>query len=54
VVEAGWYSVVALAFSSSRPRALYLKTKTWIDRTAGLVMGGLGLRLVTESLPRHI
>lgn len=54
VVEASWYSVVALAFSSSRPRALYLKTKTWIDRTAGLVMGGLGLRLVTESLPRHI
>jgi threonine/homoserine/homoserine lactone efflux protein len=49
-VEAGWYAVVALAFSSSRPRALYLRSKTWIDRTAGAVMGALGLRLVAETL----
>ena len=49
-VEAGWYAVVALAFSSSRPRALYLRSKTWIDRTAGAVMGALGVRLVAETL----
>jgi threonine/homoserine/homoserine lactone efflux protein len=48
-VEAGWYAVVALAFSSSRPRSLYLRSKTWIDRTAGAVMGALGLRLVAET-----
>ncbi|PZM16021.1 LysE family translocator [Rhizobium tubonense] len=53
-VEAGWYCVVALAFSSSRPRAFYLRLKTWIDRVAGAVMGALGLRLVVESLPRHL
>ncbi|QND49192.1 LysE family translocator [Rhizobium lusitanum] len=54
VIEAGWYTVVALAFSSDRPRAFHLKSKLWIDRTAGAVMGALGARLVTESLPRHI
>jgi threonine/homoserine/homoserine lactone efflux protein len=53
-IEAGWYSVVAMAFSSPRPRALYLRFKVWIDRAAGAVMGALGVRLVTESLPRHI
>jgi thiazole synthase ThiGH ThiG subunit len=26
-VEAGWYTVVALAFSSRRPRALYARAK---------------------------
>jgi threonine/homoserine/homoserine lactone efflux protein len=53
-VEAGWYTVVALAFSSSRPRALYLRAKTWIDRAAGVVMGGLGLRLVAETLAQRV
>jgi threonine/homoserine/homoserine lactone efflux protein len=52
LVEAGWYAVVALAFSAGRPRALYLGSKRWIDRTAGVVMGALGLRLVAEALRR--
>ncbi|APO65902.1 LysE family translocator [Rhizobium mongolense] len=45
-IEAGWYSIVALAFSARRPRQVYLAAKHWIDRAAGLVMGGLGLRLI--------
>jgi threonine/homoserine/homoserine lactone efflux protein len=49
LVEAGWYVVVALAFSSARPRAAYLRSKRWIDRLAGSVMGALGLRLIAES-----
>jgi len=49
LVEAGWYVVVALAFSSPRPRAAYLRTKGWIDRLAGAVMGGLGLRLIIDT-----
>ncbi|MBX4958995.1 LysE family translocator [Rhizobium lentis] len=49
-VEAGWYSIVALAFSARHPRRLYLHAKTWIDRTAGAVMGGLGLRLILSGL----
>lgn len=49
-VEAGWYTVVALAFSTRHPRRLYLAAKSWIDRTAGAVMAGLGLRLVLSGL----
>lgn len=51
-IEAGWYSIVAVAFSSNRPRAIYIGLKRWIDRLAGVVIGGLGIRLIAESLPR--
>jgi threonine/homoserine/homoserine lactone efflux protein len=53
-IEVGWYTVVTIAFSSNRPRTLYLGSKFWIDRIAGAVMGALGVRLVAEGLPRHI
>ncbi|HEX6842057.1 MAG TPA: LysE family transporter [Stellaceae bacterium] len=49
LIETGWYSIVAAAFSSERPRAAYLRGKRWIDRASGAVMGALGLRLVIES-----
>lgn len=49
VIEAGWYSFVAVALSSERPRYIYLRYKTSIDRTAGAVMIALGLRLATSS-----
>ncbi|MDM9626903.1 LysE family translocator [Rhizobium sp. S152] len=50
LVEAGWYTIVALAFSAQHPRRLYLKAKAWIDRAAGAVMAGLGLRLVVSGV----
>lgn len=53
-IEVGWYTVVTIAFSSNRSRALYLGSKLWIDRVAGVVMGALGARLVAEGLPRHL
>ena len=49
LIEIGWYAVVALALSASGPRAVYLRAKTAIDRTAGGVMGLLGLKLVTAA-----
>ena len=49
VVEAGWYAVVVMAFSSPSPRAAYLRAKTLIDRMAGAVMGLLGLKLILEA-----
>ena len=49
LVEGGWYTAVALAFSTSKPRAAYLRAKIWIDRIAGAVMAGLGLRLIFGS-----
>lgn len=48
-LETAWYAVVALAFSADRPRAAYLRSKVWLDRLAGTVMGLLGLRLITEA-----
>jgi threonine/homoserine/homoserine lactone efflux protein len=50
VLETGWYAVVALIFSSDRPRAAYLTSKTWIDRVAGAVMGALGARIIVETV----
>jgi threonine/homoserine/homoserine lactone efflux protein len=47
--ETAWYALVALAFSSARPRALYLRAKVWIDRAAGAVIGVLGARLLWEA-----
>ena len=48
LVEAGWYSIVALALSSESPRAVYLRAKKYIDRLAGGVMGLLGLKLIAS------
>lgn len=45
-VEAGWYSAVALCFSSMRPRAVYLRAKPAIDRFAAAAIAALGLRLL--------
>ena len=49
-IETTWYAIVALAFSADRPRAAYLRSKLWIDRLAGAVMGLLGLRLIAETV----
>jgi threonine/homoserine/homoserine lactone efflux protein len=49
VVEAGWYVLVAVALSSKRPRGAYLSYKAWIDRTAGAIMIGLGLKLLGST-----
>lgn len=50
VVEAGWYAVVALVFSAERPRAAYGRTKHVVDRIAGAVLAGLGVRLVWDAV----
>lgn len=49
LVEGGWYASVALAFSTPKPRAAYLRAKAWIDRIAGALMTALGLRLIFGS-----
>ena len=49
-LETSWYAIVAIAFSSQRPRAAYLRSKAWIDRAAGAVIGGLGARLLLDML----
>ncbi len=49
VVEAGWYSLVALVLSSAAAQSAYLSYKAWVDRAAGMVMFGLGLKLVASA-----
>jgi threonine/homoserine/homoserine lactone efflux protein len=49
LVETGWYAIVALALSAASPREIYLRYKSWIDRTAGSVMTLLGLKLVSSA-----
>lgn len=49
LIEAGWYTLVALVLSSSQPRAAYLRFKSWIDRSAGAVMSVLGVKLILSA-----
>lgn len=49
LVEAGWYALVALALSSPVPQRAYLSCKATVDRVAGAVLFGLGLRLITTA-----
>jgi threonine/homoserine/homoserine lactone efflux protein len=48
-IETIWYSVVALVLSAPSPRAHYLASKAWLDRTAGAIMSLLGLNLIFET-----
>lgn len=48
-VEAGWYALVAVLLSSTAAQRAYLAGKRWLDRAAGLVMAGLGLKLMTGA-----
>ena len=48
-IETTWYSVVALALSAPSPRARYLASKAWLDRTAGAIMSLLGLKLIFDT-----
>jgi threonine/homoserine/homoserine lactone efflux protein len=50
VIEASWYAFVAMAMSSAKPRAAYVRAQKWIDRAAGSLLATLGLRLIFESV----
>jgi len=41
-----WYGFVGVIFSRERVRRLYGRLKRWVERAAGAVMLGFGLRLV--------
>ena len=48
-IEASWYAVVALTLSSERSRLAYSRYKIWVDRIAGGVMVGMGLKLASSA-----
>ena len=49
LLEAGWYTLVALALSAEQPRAAYMRGKRWVDRVAGGVLIALGLKLAFDA-----
>ncbi|RQO57255.1 threonine transporter [Paucibacter sp. KBW04] len=49
-IEAGWYAVVATALSAQGPRGRYLRYKAWVDRSAGAIMGALGIKLAVSTI----
>lgn len=49
LVEFGWYAIVATLLSASVPRRAYLRCKVWVDRLAGAIMVGLGIRLIAGT-----
>jgi len=51
LVEAGWYSFVAIALSAESSQAAYLRSKNHIDRVAGGIMGIIGLKLIAAARP---
>jgi threonine/homoserine/homoserine lactone efflux protein len=48
-VECGWYTLVALGFSSRGPREMYFRARKWIDRIAAGAIAALGLRLILAA-----
>ena len=48
-IETVWYSTVAIALAAAKPRQAYLSYKGWVDRTAGVVIGTLGVKLVSSA-----
>ena len=48
-VEASWYMCVALLMSSAQSKQVYLNYKTRLDRLAGVVMSGLGIKLLSTA-----
>lgn len=49
LVEFGWYAIVATLLSASASRRAYLRYKGWVDRLAGAIMVGLGIRLIAGA-----
>lgn len=49
LVEVSWYSIVAVALATAKPRQAYLDYKVWIDRVAGAAIGALGAKLVFSA-----
>jgi threonine/homoserine/homoserine lactone efflux protein len=49
VLETSWYAVVATLLSTSAPRRAYVGFKAYVDRAAGIVMLGLGVKLIVSA-----
>lgn len=48
--EFTWFALLALLFSGGAARAFYRRTKLWLDRLMGGVLGLLGVRLLASEI----
>lgn len=48
--EFAWFALLALVFSGDAARAFYRRTKLWLDRLMGGVLGLLGVRLLATEV----
>ena len=48
VIEVIFYIALAFGMSTAIVRKTYLKMKLYIDRSASVVLGGLGIRLLSD------
>jgi threonine efflux protein len=48
VQSAAWYAIVALTLSTAFARRHYMRFAQWLDRIAGAIMIGLGLKLAND------
>ncbi len=48
--EFAWFALLALLFSGGAARAFYRRTKLWLDRLMGGVLGLLGARLLVSEV----
>lgn len=49
LIDAGWYAIVATVLSANGPGGTYLFYKKWMDRSAGGILGALGLKLAASA-----
>ena len=50
VNEFTWFALLSLLFSGAAARAFYRRTKLWLDRLMGGVLGLLGIRLLATEI----
>lgn len=48
-LEVAWYLIVAFALSASKPQDAYIRAKFAMDRTVGVILGLLGIKLLLSS-----
>ncbi|PQK86471.1 LysE family translocator [Pantoea ananatis] len=52
LIDFVWYSIVSVALSAEKPRQVYLRIKTSVDRVSSAVLGILGIKLISSSFTK--
>lgn len=52
IIDASWYSLVALLLSAERSRRVYLRIKGQVDRVSATILSFLGCKLIMSSFSK--